>query len=142
MIRRPPRSTRTDTLFPYTTLFRSVRADRREPAARAGEALRTVWRPPEHPALQLHVRTRARPALHRLHPHTRRARRQRFPRRPALSHLCRRQITDRAPGGVGAYAWLAQSTAAIDRQQRLSPQFFRRHVEVRRGDARRPRHTT
>src|SRR3546814_14424190 len=26
MIRRPPRSTRTDTLFPYTTLFRSLRA--------------------------------------------------------------------------------------------------------------------
>src|SRR3546814_10675442 len=26
MIRRPPRSTRTDTLFPYTTLFRSPRA--------------------------------------------------------------------------------------------------------------------
>src|SRR3546814_17466912 len=26
MIRRPPRSTRTDTLFPYTTLFRSTRA--------------------------------------------------------------------------------------------------------------------
>src|SRR3546814_9691719 len=27
MIRRPPRSTRTDTLFPYTTLFRSGGAD-------------------------------------------------------------------------------------------------------------------
>src|SRR3546814_15104327 len=27
MIRRPPRSTRTDTLFPYTTLFRSVVSD-------------------------------------------------------------------------------------------------------------------
>src|SRR3546814_1347039 len=27
MIRRPPRSTRTDTLFPYTTLFRSVLHD-------------------------------------------------------------------------------------------------------------------
>src|SRR3546814_15311573 len=27
MIRRPPRSTRTDTLFPYTTLFRSYRED-------------------------------------------------------------------------------------------------------------------
>src|SRR3546814_3650169 len=27
MIRRPPRSTRTDTLFPYTTLFRSVAAN-------------------------------------------------------------------------------------------------------------------
>src|SRR3546814_2838725 len=26
MIRRPPRATRTDTLFPYTTLFRSSRA--------------------------------------------------------------------------------------------------------------------
>src|SRR3546814_17297317 len=31
MIRRPPRSTRTDTLFPYTTLFRSMP---RTPAAR------------------------------------------------------------------------------------------------------------
>src|SRR3546814_9956870 len=29
MIRRPPRSTRTDTLFPYTTLFRSCTGDRR-----------------------------------------------------------------------------------------------------------------
>src|SRR3546814_13372883 len=27
MIRRPPRSTRTDTLFPYTTLFRSLPLD-------------------------------------------------------------------------------------------------------------------
>src|SRR3546814_5621835 len=27
MIRRPPRSTRTDTLFPYTTLFRSASVD-------------------------------------------------------------------------------------------------------------------
>src|SRR3546814_3903889 len=32
MIRRPPRSTRTDTLFPYTTLFRSFSGER--PAAR------------------------------------------------------------------------------------------------------------
>src|SRR3546814_16679146 len=30
MIRRPPRSTRTDTLFPYTTLFRSFRFAPRE----------------------------------------------------------------------------------------------------------------
>src|SRR3546814_6673073 len=41
MIRRPPRSTRTDTLFPYTTLFRSfgeLAVHRRdaEPAARQG----------------------------------------------------------------------------------------------------------
>src|SRR3546814_4406968 len=34
MIRRPPRSTRTDTLFPYTTLFRSPRSYRRACAGR------------------------------------------------------------------------------------------------------------
>src|SRR3546814_13820832 len=35
MIRRPPRSTRTDTLFPYTTLFRSAgQVDRQGAAAR------------------------------------------------------------------------------------------------------------
>src|SRR3546814_5241456 len=31
MIRRPPRSTRTDTLFPYTTLFRSTRRGAHRP---------------------------------------------------------------------------------------------------------------
>src|SRR3546814_8635517 len=39
MIRRPPRSTRTDTLFPYTTLFRSLYKDdasRRVSEPRAG----------------------------------------------------------------------------------------------------------
>src|SRR3546814_5297288 len=39
MIRRPPRSTRTDTLFPYTTLFRSHHnIDPR--------VTRRLWRPP------------------------------------------------------------------------------------------------
>src|SRR3546814_15324212 len=38
MIRRPPRSTRTDTLFPYTTLFRSVgRSNRLEIALLVGD---------------------------------------------------------------------------------------------------------
>src|SRR3546814_4445869 len=40
MIRRPPRSTRTDTLFPYTTLFRSApdrRPDRPLRAPSSGE---------------------------------------------------------------------------------------------------------
>src|SRR3546814_5451005 len=58
MLRRPPRSTRTDTLFPYTTLFRSVRAqprgDRRlhrrdrsrEGGARMTEAAAAVVREP------------------------------------------------------------------------------------------------
>src|SRR3546814_6738913 len=35
MIRRPPRSTRTDTLFPYTTLFRSEQV-------KAGQILATI----------------------------------------------------------------------------------------------------
>src|SRR3546814_7505822 len=39
MIRRPPRSTRTDTLFPYTTLFRSLvcRTARRTVQRRLGQ---------------------------------------------------------------------------------------------------------
>src|SRR3546814_17857433 len=36
MIRRPPRSTRTDTLFPYTTLFRSAWSGKRRISCRAG----------------------------------------------------------------------------------------------------------
>src|SRR3546814_4138597 len=42
IIRRPPRSTRTDTLFPYTTLFRSLRNHAVE--ARALEAVEPVER--------------------------------------------------------------------------------------------------
>src|SRR3546814_5132200 len=48
MIRRPPRSTRTDTLFPYTTLFRSpVRGPRAGPRP-AGDRARSrgrTWSP-------------------------------------------------------------------------------------------------
>src|SRR3546814_1378800 len=40
MIRRPPRSTRTDTLFPYTTLFRSRR--RRDPGVQRQQLLQLV----------------------------------------------------------------------------------------------------
>src|SRR3546814_10305821 len=48
MIRRPPRSTRTDTLFPYTTLFRSY--DDRGDQQRRGTDLpaRDGERIPEH----------------------------------------------------------------------------------------------
>src|SRR3546814_5005968 len=42
MIRRPPRSTRTDTLFPYSTLFRSQRRARHQIVRRpAAHRLRT-----------------------------------------------------------------------------------------------------
>src|SRR3546814_7593700 len=60
MIRRPPRSTRTDTLFPYTTLFRSgahcavrLRGQRsavhiRPTRDRRGAGLRAIPRSEEH----------------------------------------------------------------------------------------------
>src|SRR3546814_16332782 len=44
MIRRPPRSTRTDTLFPYTTLFRSLA----EPLARLSAAVTGLDAAPEN----------------------------------------------------------------------------------------------
>src|SRR3546814_10995735 len=61
MIRRPPRSTRTDTLFPYTTLFRSHAIDElRDPRRkariveaahdRAGATRRFLWRLGDHHA--------------------------------------------------------------------------------------------
>src|SRR3546814_20772516 len=49
MIRRPPRSTRTDTLLPYTTLFRSaeIAVERHAHVAGIGERLDTqVFKPP------------------------------------------------------------------------------------------------
>src|SRR3546814_15903462 len=42
MIRRPPRSTRTDTLFPYTTLFRSRGVDTFIETSGAPPALQTA----------------------------------------------------------------------------------------------------
>src|SRR3546814_5849162 len=51
MIRRPPRATRTDTLFPYTTLFRSTpssRRQRRKPPRPSNGAIHFSWRSEEH----------------------------------------------------------------------------------------------
>src|SRR3546814_2047379 len=71
MIRRPPRSTRTDTLFPYTTLFRSSRTHalnflsqreriRRLASAKAGlvgvgEGDRDRWSPSTLPRSEEHT---------------------------------------------------------------------------------------
>src|SRR3546814_18381527 len=66
MIRRPPRSTRTDTLFPYTTLFRSAGSaiciDTRRPPIRLGpplppETLLPLRLAPQH--VELFVRAQA-----------------------------------------------------------------------------------
>src|SRR3546814_2611645 len=64
MIRRPPRSTRTDTLFPYTTLFRS----RTGPGAGidAGVGVRTAGGAAERRALQERTRPGGRGAYRRM----------------------------------------------------------------------------
>src|SRR3546814_9147518 len=57
MIRRPPRSTRTDTLFPYTTLFRSIAlflSEGMDILLDAEDLLRS-WR--EHPAERQELRS-------------------------------------------------------------------------------------
>src|SRR3546814_4834418 len=50
MIRRPPRSTRTDTLFPYTTLFRSATVRRKQFPLRCAHSSRSkFFSPPGSP---------------------------------------------------------------------------------------------
>src|SRR3546814_4205793 len=66
MIRRPPRSTRTDTLFPYTTLFRSRLTHyrqrkrqgppRRQGARKLRQRLRPRLRPRRHRTYRRHGR--------------------------------------------------------------------------------------
>src|SRR3546814_12336257 len=55
MIRRPPRSTRTDTLFPYTTLFRSPRRLGLGPPHALAQLFRALARLGRRPALVLAV---------------------------------------------------------------------------------------
>src|SRR3546814_4422535 len=97
MIRRPPRSTRTDTLFPYTTLFRS-RKSRPRGTGRISATLclvRKGYRRPldvDHqrlPARRLPVLAAARqghigicPSCSRSNPHPRTAAAGAYPRRP------------------------------------------------------------
>src|SRR3546814_3147173 len=100
MIRRPPRSTRTDTLFPYTTLFRSdlrfgrraLREDTLSAAAVAGDRRRAADR-----------------GHRRLHHHLRLGRLQRLRAAEVHRHLAAPAettsmltIDDDAPGEAGA----------------------------------------
>src|SRR3546814_1794098 len=67
MIRRPPRSTRTDTLFPYTTLFRSLEPLAAQPDRRPADLdFRIAVRALDPDAVH-HRRDRA---LHRSEEHT------------------------------------------------------------------------
>src|SRR3546814_4823763 len=80
MIRRPPSTTRTDTLFPYTTLFRSGGPE-------GGAAWRSVETAPNRLPTGAEPRPsldppRARGGLHRARPSARRARVDRHRLRP------------------------------------------------------------
>src|SRR3546814_9422287 len=74
MLRRPPRSTRTDTLFPYTTLFRSRARSRR----------------PRQPALGHRHVARVRPRRHAVGRHARGAGEVPGRAYPARGHADRR----------------------------------------------------
>src|SRR3546814_1045455 len=90
MIRRPPRSTRTDTLFPYTTLFRSSLPFASLSLARkvtlASALGNTHLCLPAPPTKDRHAR---RSPHQDAHPRLR-------PRRPLGRHLCRARGHDRS----------------------------------------------
>src|SRR3546814_13979849 len=101
MIRRPPRSTRTDTLFPYTTLFRSegqgnLVADKKiDCKARIGRSYLLHPRMHVRAAIEMGLPTAARPT--------------------GLPHL-----VDQQPHGVSAIAIRLRATRDIP-FQRLGP---------------------
>src|SRR3546814_9396171 len=118
MIRRPPRSTRTDTLFPYTTLFRSVVAGQ---VLRLRQAL--VQHPVEPPGL---VRVavdgvgdlllRETPEVVRLPQH--RAESSHLPHQP-LQRLeaCPRRLRQQA---AALFRKIDQDRAALEQRERRS----------------------
>src|SRR3546814_14877247 len=112
MIRRPPRSTRTDTLFPYTTLFRSgCRHDRRG-AQRVDIAPATAHERPDFPM-------RAEPRLLAV-----RADRNHAARRRDLARLARRIIVDIVAFGGDHAALVVRSEFGrrdMLRQDRMLP---------------------
>src|SRR3546814_13433899 len=63
MIRRPPRSTRTDTLFPYTTLFRSSVGE----AGPAGIPLVEMHRHPDRFGARMGIAQHRRAEIDRVH---------------------------------------------------------------------------
>src|SRR3546814_15354175 len=85
MIRRPPRSTRTDTLFPYTTLFRSVQT---QPTRTPGLASQKIARP--HCFAAILLQERLQPRVLAPAPRLRRRSSTHHPARPgSTSPYCR-----------------------------------------------------
>src|SRR3546814_12155477 len=108
MIRRPPRSTRTDTLFPYTTLFRSARAENRDPRNLRGLTVVALRQPQ-----RLSKRNRATMIFERLRTHRVRGLR---PFLAAGSVMLALSAIELGASGVGAQPDQAASGGALYRE--------------------------
>src|SRR3546814_18061408 len=97
MIRRPPRSTRTDTLFPYTTLFRSAHAPALRPPGRPVPADRLRLAPGPHDAAADLRAAR--------HPRLRRRAAGTLARRAGAAHRPRPTAVDRRLHRRGGRVW-------------------------------------
>src|SRR3546814_20056253 len=146
MIRRPPRSTRTDTLFPYTTLFRSIVSAERPPhiEGRAGERFEGVL-PPVSEAPCFSIRKPA-SRLHTLDDYVAdglMTERQADALRAAVTQRCNMLVAGGPSPGktTPANALLAEMSGADSRviliEDKREPQFPRPATAARRP---RPRH--
>src|SRR3546814_2401174 len=125
MIRRPPRSTRTDTLFPYTTLFRSAPAGARapEPGDRGQDDIARSERP--------HLQMADRPSRRARFPFLRPAGEPRF---PVLRRALRPRLSGAAPAPrspPAAAASLRRPTLALNHAncaRSPRPEIGRAHV--------------
>src|SRR3546814_19781516 len=106
MIRRPPRSTRTDTLFPYTTLFRSEGRDR-------PQRHHLVLKPIRRVCHGLQASHRWPPGRRRVHPRRRRTR-----HRKGLRDLCPRRRGAARRGDRGGQTRLSGMVVARSEERR------------------------
>src|SRR3546814_13077422 len=102
MIRRPPRSTRTDTLFPYTTLFRSLERTGRQPFVKTHPALASGRGNPLPRLSPIRAMSNVREPRQRTQPREERPERQhrlsQERRPPALHPEAHRLLQPRPPG--------------------------------------------
>src|SRR3546814_12676669 len=117
MIRRPPRSTRTDTLFPYTTLFRSKAGGRRDDR-------HVDHRRRQHHRVRL-TRKPRRPVDSCLRQATGRRRDDRAQRRPSPDPAAAEQLELTRPSAPASSLGTQPADGAFPRQPAVSPRGVR-----------------
>src|SRR3546814_14619305 len=116
MIRRPPRSTHTDTLFPYTTLFRSHRGAGDEPGGDAATQHRSAAVAPVADLDSRHRRNGDRRPACRQGRAARARISQRGARRTALGHVKRLPLLPTLLVALAATAMVALGRWPLHRQ--------------------------